>query len=326
MGWMPDFPHIVHLQLFYEVSAGALIYLYVRSCTEKNFEMKPVLWLHFLPVLIYLFYSIPYLLQSGEEKFAFYHEYVMEFKNQGPLWLSVLKCSLASVYLVLSFRLIQQYKRHLTNEASYIDATYHQWLLLFSSSVLLPIVGIMAWAFLGASETTKTVTLAFIFLFIFSIYLVSLFKPEIFHTFPNQIIVKEEEEVKKQKYESSSLKEAKKEQFIEKLVKHMEVEKPYRESDLVLSALAEQVDIPAHYLSQVINEKMNCSFLDFVNGYRVEEAKQMLHSVDYENYTIIAVAYEAGFNSKTAFYSAFKKHAGETPSAFRKSVQNASNV
>lgn len=320
MGWMPALPHVVHLQLFYEISAGPLIYLYVRACTEKNFVMKPILWLHFLPLVIYLIYHFPYFLQSGEEKYAFYYGYVMEFKNQGPIWISAVVACLALIYLVLSFRLIQQYKQHLTNEASNIDSTYHQWLLLFASSVLLPIVGILAWVFVGANETTKTITLGFIFLFIFSIYLVSLFKPEIFHTFPNQIIVKEEEEEKKQKYERSSLKEAKKEQFIEKLVKYMEAEKPYKKSDLVLSALAEQVEIPAHYLSQVINEKMECSFLDFVNSYRVDEAKRMLHNESFDNYTIMAVAYEAGFNSKTTFYAAFKKHAGMTPSAFKKNA------
>lgn len=102
----------------------------------------------------------------------------------------------------------------------------------------------------------------------------------------------------------------------------MEVSKPYRKPDLTLSSLSNQIRIPVHYLSQVINEKINCHFLDFINRYRIEEAKSSLIDQSSENYTIEAIAYEVGFNSKSTFYSAFKKVTNTTPANYRKSFSH----
>ena len=77
---------------------------------------------------------------------------------------------------------------------------------------------------------------------------------------------------------------------------------------------------PKHYLSQIINEKLNCNFLDFINGYRIDDAKDKLLDENYEHFTILAIAYEVGFNSKSAFYTAFKKNTNSTPSQYRKSL------
>ena len=320
---MSSLPHLVHLRSFYEASAGALIYLNVRACTEKDFQMTPILWLHFLPLALFLIIKIPLFLTTGEEKVTYFVDFFINYTEKPDPIHSIATALLAFVYFIFSIRLIQQYKKHLTNEASSIDSMFHRWLILFATSALLPILGIWTWAFIGGNATGTLVNISFIFTFILCVYLVVLFKPEIFHTFPNQIKVQEQEEEKRQKYESSTLQETKKEQFVEKLLHYMEAEKSYKKPDLTLSTLAEQVNIPTHYLSQIINEKMECSFLDFVSGYRVEEAKKMFKSEKFDNYTIIAVAYEAGFNSKTAFYNAFKKHAGMTPSAYRKSVKKA---
>ena len=156
--------------------------------------------------------------------------------------------------------------------------------------------------------------------FLLGLYVAVLVKPEIFHTFPNQMPVITIEEEEKQKYERSNLQETQKEKLVEKLIQYVETEKPYQEPELTLGDLSKQVNIPSHYLSQIINEKINQSFLEFINSYRLEAAKKMLASDKYDHYTIIAIAFEAGFNSKTAFYTAFKKFTGATPSKYRKSL------
>ena len=74
----------------------------------------------------------------------------------------------------------------------------------------------------------------------------------------------------------------------------------------------------SYHLSQLLNENLNQKFYDFVNGYRVEEAKRALFDPANDHLTILAVALEAGFSSKSAFNAAFKKFAGTTPSDFRK--------
>ena len=129
-------------------------------------------------------------------------------------------------------------------------------------------------------------------------------------------------EVQKQKYEHSNLRTTQKEKYLSKLKAFMMTEKPYQLSELTLAQLAEKVKIPSYHLSQVINEKLNCNFLDFINSYRVEEAKERLMDAKFSHYTIMAVAYEAGFNAKSTFYSVFKKQTGMTPSQFKKQTSN----
>ena len=96
------------------------------------------------------------------------------------------------------------------------------------------------------------------------------------------------------------------------------IEKVYRNPDLSLSSTAEMLGISACYLSSMVNAIIKRSFIDYINGYRVADVKRNLHSEEYEHYTIVSVGLEAGFNSKSAFYNAFKKNTGITPTLFKK--------
>lgn len=97
----------------------------------------------------------------------------------------------------------------------------------------------------------------------------------------------------------------------------MESEKPYLDSDINLPGLSRHIGIPEHYLSQVINGKLNQNFFDFINHYRIREASRIL-SGSKNRLTIRRVAFEVGFNSKSAFNRAFKKHIQMTPSDCKK--------
>ncbi len=127
------------------------------------------------------------------------------------------------------------------------------------------------------------------------------------------------------KYETSSLSPEQKERFCTQIVQHMEAEEPYLDGDLTLRQMADQVDVPPRYVSQVINEKLDQSFTEWVNSYRVEAAKNLLVDDAREHLTVVAIAHEAGFNSKSTFYSAFKRKAGTTPAAYRR-TQRASSA
>ena len=155
-------------------------------------------------------------------------------------------------------------------------------------------------------------------IFAISIRIAILVKPSLFHVFPHQMLIPNSTEQQKQRYEKSTLQKDKKDHYVKKLVLFMETEKPYLIPDLTLANLSKQVDIPTHHLSQTINEKLKCNFLDFINQYRVKEAQSMLVNPKLEHYTILSIAYEAGFNSKSTFYSAFKKYAKMTPSQYKK--------
>lgn len=97
----------------------------------------------------------------------------------------------------------------------------------------------------------------------------------------------------------------------------MEVQKPYLDSELNLIRLAEMLSVSTHHLSYVINTGFGKNFFQYVNEYRVDYAKKLLKEPD-SKLSILGIAYESGFNSKTSFNTAFKKVTGQTPSEFKK--------
>lgn len=104
------------------------------------------------------------------------------------------------------------------------------------------------------------------------------------------------------------------EKSIEQLISLMISEKPYKNPDLKLTDVAQNLEISSHELSKLINENLQISFTEFINKYRVEEAKLLITTKS--NYTIEAIGNISGFNSKSAFYKAFKIHTGTTPSKY----------
>jgi AraC-like DNA-binding protein len=99
----------------------------------------------------------------------------------------------------------------------------------------------------------------------------------------------------------------------ESLRRYMLEHQPYLDPNLSLHALAAGLQLPPHVLSRVINDGFGQSFFDFVNGYRVEAFKRRMRAPDAGRFTLLSLALEVGFNSKTAFNRAFKKHTGQTP-------------
>ena len=312
-------PHLIGLQTLFHFLVGPLAYFYVRACTQKKFEFRLILWLHLLPFLLDIFYNIPFFMLSASEKIASYEEFVLNGTLYSPPIFNLVKSIHGLIYFGLSLHLIQQYRKHLPNAASSIDKGFHRWLLFFIFIVALPILVSIIFALAQYSRTYTILTwLLGVVTFFIAIDTAILLKPALFQTFPHQMLLSQSSEVEKQKYESSKLQETQKEKYINKLKAYVELEKPFQSSDLTLAQLSEKVNIPPHYLSQVINEKLNTNFLDFVNGYRVKAAQEMLTDPKFSHYTIISIAYEAGFNAKSTFYAVFKKQTGMTPSAYRK--------
>ena len=91
----------------------------------------------------------------------------------------------------------------------------------------------------------------------------------------------------------------------------------YKDHNITLGKFAKNLSLTPHVVSQVINEQLSCNFNDFVNSYRVEEAKKMLSDNGMKNFTVASIAYDSGFNTLSAFNTAFKKFTGLTPSQFR---------
>jgi AraC-like DNA-binding protein len=153
-------------------------------------------------------------------------------------------------------------------------------------------------------------------LFMYMIGYMGLRQPEIF-TDMGELKQAAELQNTKKKYEKSTLTPETADLYFKKLISFMETEKPFLNSNLTLPELANCITIPVHHLSQVINEKLSQNFFEFINSYRVEEAKKRLIAPEYQNYNILSIGLDSGFNSVSAFNAAFKKIAKITPSQYR---------
>ncbi len=119
------------------------------------------------------------------------------------------------------------------------------------------------------------------------------------------------------KYAKSGLAEEQMRAYKYALTQLMRDDRIYLRPGLTLPRLAESVGCSVNHLSQVINSGFGVSFFDFINRHRVEHAKAMLDDLD-DHDAVLNIAFTVGFNSNSAFYSAFKKHVGMTPAQFRR--------
>ena len=106
--------------------------------------------------------------------------------------------------------------------------------------------------------------------------------------------------------------------YFKELEQLMNEVKLYRDPNLGLCSVARKIKISSNYLSQLVNKLTGKNFTDYINTFRVEDAKQKLTNKNYSNYTIVGIGLESGFNSKSTFYSAFKKLVGKSPSSYRR--------
>lgn len=124
--------------------------------------------------------------------------------------------------------------------------------------------------------------------------------------------------VAEKKYVRSTLSDERAEPMLRRLLEYFQNEKPYLDPELSLDALARRLAIPSKHLSQIINEQLGRNFNDWINAWRVEEAKRRLKDERSAHLSIVAIAEAAGFRSKSTFNTAFRKETSTTPSAYRR--------
>lgn len=127
------------------------------------------------------------------------------------------------------------------------------------------------------------------------------------------------------KYDRSGLSPSAAEAILADIKKYMEEDKGFLNNDLKLQRLANDLSLSANHVSQVVNDLEGCNFTDFVNRYRVEEAKKLIQEHG-STHKIIQIAYLSGFNNKATFNSAFKKFVGVQPSKFKKLINGQQPV
>lgn len=313
--------------VFIPFTYGPLLYLYIKYQTTENLEFRWKYSLHFIPFLIVFVTAI-----------VFHGRPVMrldDFWNTDPFLSFRLIYGLSffisiTAYSIVAFILINRHQRNIQNLVSYTSGKITlSWLLVISISFYLTYVAvfILGVYIIFAGDPTYDPTLPSYFGLTFFAFAFSFYgfkQPGIFNEIliehKGHKIIKPKQEDQEPKYERSGLKEQDARKYLQKLLRYMETEKPYLDVDLTIHDLSASLDIPRHYLTQVINGLLGKNFYTFINEYRIEEVKKLLVSDDYTHYTLTSIAYEAGFNSKSSFNSVFKSSTGMTPSQFREAV------
>lgn len=123
------------------------------------------------------------------------------------------------------------------------------------------------------------------------------------------------------RYKTSALKPRKQRSHTEELLKIMEEEKPFLDPDMTVTKLAKRMNVPKEHISQIVNQRFRLNFNQFLNKYRIEEAKKKLLDPKESGFVVLKIAYDVGFNSKSTFNTAFKKFTGINPSQYREMHQ-----
>lgn len=291
---------------------GPLFYYYVNSLTLKNFSVSKKQLLHLLPFAALIIYRIPMYLMSSEEKLSLVGTKQLQDEELAIL---IIQCIHLFIYLHLTIKNLRKYHSAIKSTMSSLEKINLNWIkggiyafviiffIMFNMSVLY-------FAGIHLYEYYSVIIPILVSITILTLGYMGFKQPIIF---PPDIV-----ETKIKKYERSTLTNDKADFHLQDLLNLMKEKKPYLDNELTLAKLADELSIPQHHLSQIINEKIGQNFFDFINSYRIEEAKKLLTSHEGGMLTILAIAEEVGFNSKSAFNNAFKKVTNTTPSEYRK--------
>lgn len=311
------FPHFAGVSTCFFLAFGPIIFCYVEIVYSGALSKKKLL--HFLPFCIATVLFIPFLLADTAQR----HEFIAA---KSFYWWFFRIVSSLSILHIFAYSALVFNRRNAFNEFPLIK----KWI----GSLALGLAGI-GFSFLlyrllviaGILTPQWDYMIAFsMVLFICTITVMAFLKPYVFDDrLPDlalRTIKNASENGNVAKYKNSPLDKDAGRALGEKLNRSMYESCYWRKNDLRLSDLAALMDFPKEYISQVINEQFGMNFFEFVNRYRVEEAKNLINGCAKE-VTLIEIAYQVGFNNKVSFGKAFKAHAGMSPHEFRQSVRSA---
>ncbi|RKN82565.1 helix-turn-helix domain-containing protein [Ulvibacterium marinum] len=312
------FPPFLLLDDSFLLLFGPLIYLYTLSIVDQSFTLAKK-WVHFVPFVVCLLgLLIFYFLEKAPIAYAL--ETISKANlPKGAIIFVVMGYLHGGFYLWLSKRVLALHGKAMKEYHSNLVKINLDWLCFIINSF----IGL--W-FLGVLLTVVPYTSyrAYVngILFGFIVFLFYFINRAIFKALKSSELLSGNPffTLSKKKYSGSTLSADKQNRFREALVLQMETEKSYLNPDLTLNDLAKILDLPPKELSQVINQSFGKHFFDFVNSYRIDEAKKLLQDTQ-NTMTIQEVMYSVGFSSKSSFNTIFKRKTTLTPSQFRLSSE-----
>ncbi len=309
------------IRMYLPIASQPLLFFYVLSLIYDDFEFRKNHLLHLIPYLLSFLILIPRFYgvnTAGKE--LFYSNYL---QNPETKFINISSYIQSIVYTVLIFYILLKARKITLENYSTMAATNIKWLLqlnIFSSVIFILVVYKAVYKY--TYETTESLhavrIMVIVMVLMFTCWLIlkALYKPEIFRGIKSDEKPIDSAVKKKQKEQIPTALEAK----IQTIEDFMADKKPYLDPNLTVHNLALNVNLPVSELSILINHHIGKHFFDYVNEYRINEAKNILANPPEEKLTILEILYQVGFNSKSSFNSAFKKYTSMTPTQFRKST------
>ncbi len=294
---------------------GPLVYTYIRRLLFYKNGNYQLTYYHYLPALLYVVY-------------CFYHIYIYHsIKDSSSYFITLLFYNdvmffvFISAYLFKSNRLLNYYKKNEEQELA-----FNQTIIKYIKIMLICLLVYMIFWLLGIVErfvVKLPIDIRMIWdisclIFGIQIYIVGFYNlkhPEVFKIrFPSN---NENESKKKSGLNEKEINE------IQNLIDtFLEEKKGYRRPELSLSILANEINTTTNKLSWVLNNIYKKTFYELVNEYRVEDFLQRIEENDHKEFTVVSIAFDVGFNSKSTFYKAFKEITNFTPTEYIRKVEN----
>lgn len=330
---------------------GVLIYFYTRELTQPGTApLRGWQWCHFIPAALHIIITWPLLLMPSEVHWRVLIDDAPSTMLEQIWWwllddfeliLSVLH---VAIYLLLALSLLKRHQGHVKRSYANLEKVSLRWLQNLLRGTLLIYLFWMADSLVSVDDqATDWAEISLGLAMVCLIYTMSFMGLKQVKVFSGQVsalasgdketapldanintppfkLVHDIERQEKQKYQNSSLSPEMCAQLMLELEQLMQEQKLYRDNTLSLPDLAESMGVSVNYLSQVINQQAGLNFFDFVNRYRVSDVQNQLQKNPQIN--VLEAAFAAGFNSKSAFYAAFRKHTGQTPTQYKKNIKS----
>jgi AraC-like DNA-binding protein len=296
-------PILFNINITFFYLLGPMQYFYFKITTIPSLRM-PDNWLHhFIPAMSVLFFLLIYGLVF-QDAMTSPGEHGAGLFSHRPLYAAVIFASMIHFCAYLGIQFTTFLRLYTGSEARNKKILR---LTLSHNIVIIAIVILWSLVYIFNEEYIRYLQ-AIISLYVVSIFLLSIRYPQ----YLNSIKM----EVQLDRYCRSQVKKLDVDAIIQHLTLLMEGEKIFCYEDLGLEQLASELDITQHQLSEILNDRLGNNFFNYINMYRINEAKELL--MQEPDRSIISIAHAVGYNSLSAFYNSFQKFTGTSPAEFRK--------
>ncbi len=338
-GWYDNQPYrdiLFFIPFVHTLAIGPLLFLYVKSLTDFNFRIKGKMYFHLIPAIFYLIIRVSFTLI---DVFWFKNYHFTNEKEDLDFNAAYSYLSLISIliYLFLSIIHFRNYKRYTEITTSFADLASLKWLrnflYAFGLLTVLPIIREILSVFTFFEKLRYYGPWYYYVAFAIVVYYIAInayqavymhlrkieFQPQLLLAFQDSNINLSTKEITEEINEATIIPIDEKLTYLKnELLSLMDSESLFERSDLTLNEVAVKLKTNAVILSKVVNQQFALNFNDFINQYRVNAVIERIKDPRFKNQTLLAIAFDAGFNSKATFNRAFKKFTDKNPKDFLK--------